>query len=410
MKLCRHTSTSQTIYLFSPFFFPEAISTGRYNTFLAQHLANEGCRVHVITSHPLFPSWRVTPSSSVLPNVHISRGGRYVKYPNSPTLRRVVLETWFTFHSLLHWLCSFVFLSYFKSNQKTIVVPVFPPSLFFAVLSFLLPRSIRRVGIVHDLQSVYISRFGLVNRILAFAIHAVESRAFKSCNHLVFLSNSMMQRAISSYSIDPALCSVSHPFITLPDSCHSAPVVEAALGPDTFNIIYAGALGDKQEPDQLLDFLQALYLRDSRVSPHVFSAGPHFERLSSSISYPNVSFHDLVPSSELSALYSRSFVQIIPQAFGTGDGSLPSKLPNLLCAGVPIFAICDFTSELGSLIKSLKAGVVSHHWSTELLVSDFLAAWDLFLSETHEQRRDRLAPQLENLFGYNSVIHHITLV
>jgi hypothetical protein len=64
---------------------------------------------------------------------------------------------------------------------------------------------------------------------------------------------------------------------------------------------------------------------------------------------------------------------------------------------------------LGYLITSLNAGFVSHHWSADQLVSDFIAAWELFTSESHDQRRDRLAPQLEKLFGYDSVIQHITL-
>lgn len=405
----RATQSPHTIYLFSPFFFPEEISTGRYNTFLAQKLTGLGYRLQVITSHPLFPSWRVTPSSAVLPNMRIFRGGKHLCYPSSPLFRRLILEFWFTFHSFLLWSRSFSVLYLSNSHHKVILVPVFPPSLFFAFLSFFLPRSTRRVGIVHDLQSVYMSRTGIVNKLIAFAIHAVESRAFNSCNHLVFLSNSMMKRAISSYSIDPIICSVCHPFVTLSDSCNPSPSVDAALGSHKFNIVYSGALGDKQEPDHLMEFLQSLYIRDSRLSPHVFSAGPHFKRLSSSFIYPNVSFHDLVPSVELSALYTRSFVQIIPQAFGTGDGSLPSKLPNLLYAGVPIFAICDPSSELGYLITSLNAGFVSHHWSADQLVSDFIAAWELFTSESHDQRRDRLAPQLEKLFGYDSVIQHITL-
>jgi len=399
------SNSSRTIYLFSPFFYPEAISTGRYNTFLAESLVKRGHEVHVIASHPIFPNWRVTHTDASLEGMVIHRGGSRNIYPKSSLLRRIILESWFSLHSLLFWFS--LLLTHRLRRSSSVVLAIFPPSLFFSFLSLFIPSTIRRVGIVHDLQSVYISRKGLIHRLIAFAIHTVESRGFNSCQHLVFLSHSMMLKAIDCYSIDPRICTVSHPFVTLPTTNYPSRAVDLALGSNYHNVIYSGALGDKQEPDRLLAFLVALQHTDPLIKCHIFSAGPHFDRLRLEATRLDVSFHDLVPSSELPALYARSFVQIIPQSFGTGDGSLPSKLPNLLAAGVPIFAICEPGSELGSLVSTFRAGAVSHHWDPLTLVSDFLASWSCFTHETHFQRRSRLKDQVSTTFGIESVIDHI---
>jgi hypothetical protein len=49
---------TERLLLLSPFFFPEPISTGRYNTFLVQALVDKGVHVDVICFHPLYPNWR----------------------------------------------------------------------------------------------------------------------------------------------------------------------------------------------------------------------------------------------------------------------------------------------------------------------------------------------------------------
>jgi hypothetical protein len=397
------------VLLFSPFFYPELISTGRYNSYLAESLVSCGVTLDVVASHPLFPTWKIHPSDALLPGMRIHRGGRWLTYPNSPLLRRALLEFWFCFHTLKFWI---LFLSKKRlrrlPRQSLVVVPVFPPSLFFALLSYLLPSSLPRVGLVHDLQGVYADNGGTIHRLIGRLIKSVEHRAFHACDCLVFLSNSMMSRAISAYDLDPTRCSVSHPFITLSKALSDSPLIDLAFNDSQHNVVYSGALGDKQQPDLLLSFFGALQQRAPFIRCHIFSAGPHLKRLEQDAARLNVALHDLVPSCDLATLYERSSVQVIPQAFGTADGSLPSKLPNLLAAGVPVFVICEHGSEVGTLIQSLDAGAISTSWDIDTLVDTFMTAWPLLISESHDHRRARLSQSLSDLFSLDSVVHQIT--
>ena len=143
----------------------------------------QGVDVSVIASHPLFPSWSVEPSEAAMPGVTIYRGGAAVRYPASVLLRRAVLELWFAWHVLSCW--------FLKRIKADVVVPVFPPSLFFFLLALVLPKRMNKVGVVHDLQGVYADRSkGLVGRLVGAAIYFVESRCFKACDKLIFLSTS----------------------------------------------------------------------------------------------------------------------------------------------------------------------------------------------------------------------------
>jgi len=404
------SSSQKHVLLLSPFFFPELISTGRYNSCLAESLVSSGVTLDVVTSHPLFPTWKIHPSDATLPGMRIHRGGRWLSYPHSPLLRRALLETWFCIHTLTFWV-SFYLISRLRRRprQSLVVVAVFPPSLFFALLSYILPTSLPRVGIFHDLQGVYADNgSGPIHRLIGWLIKSVEHRAFNACDWLVFLSNSMMSRAITAYDLDPNCCTVSHPFVTLSKQLADSSVIDLAFNDSQFNVVYSGALGDKQEPDLLLAFFGALQKQAPFIRCHIFSAGPHFLRLEQEAARLQVSLHDLVPARELATLYHRSTVQIIPQAFGTSDGSLPSKLPNLLAAGVPIFVICEPGSEVGTLVESFDAGAVSTSWDTDILVDVFMNAWPHLISESHSQRRARLKQPLADMFSIDSVVHHIT--
>ena len=63
------------VLILSPFFFPELISTGKYNTELAIQLRKQNLEVEVLCSHPLYPDWRPQKSSQKIDGIKIIRGG-----------------------------------------------------------------------------------------------------------------------------------------------------------------------------------------------------------------------------------------------------------------------------------------------------------------------------------------------
>ena len=79
-------------------------------------------------------------------------------------------------------------------------------------------------------------------------------------------------------------------------------------------------------------------------------------------------FHPLVEERDLPELYARSTIQMSPQADKTEAGALPSKLPNLLAAGVYILAITSLESEVARLLREAGTGCVVERWEEPLFL------------------------------------------
>lgn len=371
--------------LISPFFYPEPISTGKYNTVLAKNLKENGTDLTVFCSHPIYPDWKVTRSADQLDGIEIIRGGSGIFYPKSATLRRAILEIWFA---------AFIFKNVIlKSKEYDNYVLIFPPSLFALFFASLAKKRKNIYGIVHDLQGVYAQKSkSIPGRILQWAIRLVEQNSFNHCSHLIFLSDSMLERAATEYQLDRRKCSVNYPFVALPQievsKSNSNSLPEEVISSQKFNFVYSGALGQKQNPHGLVNLMINLSENIPEIDFHIFSAGPSFEEIKNIGKSSKVKFHDLVQAEQLTELYRRSNIQIIPQADGTADGSLPSKLPNLLASNTAIFAICEKNTELDLLLNAVERAGVCNTWDTKNLT----AAVNTFIKEIRNPVAEELGP------------------
>lgn len=394
----------QQIILVSPFFYPELISTGKANQFLAEAFVAEGHGVTVVCSHPLYPSWIPTPSDATIPGTRILRGGSWVRYPKAMPLRRMLLEAWFAFYA-----CRRVWS---LRKQADVVVSVLPPSLFALLLDRILPRKSRRVAVIHDLQGVLAAQERSASRkAIIRMIHAVESHAFRAQDLCIFFSGDMAKIAQKSYGLDPKRIAVQYPFITLPvedepgGNCPRGRL-EAVLPSGKLHVVYSGALGYKQNSEQLASFMQSAAIRFPDAQFHIFSGGPFFDALQATYKCstgPQVQFHPLVEQQDLAELYARSAIQIIPQAERTEVAALPSKLPNLLAAGIYLLAICSPGSEVERLVREAGTGSIVERWDEDLFLNAIDEALELIAREPASVRRDRVGHLLERFSVTNLV-------
>jgi len=394
---------NKKILFLSPFFYPEMISTGKYNTHLVNALVNRGYTVDVVSSHPLYPDWKPKFSKESLNGCSIHRGGLWMRYPKSTVLRRILFELWFVWHAAT------------RTSQigKTvdIVIAVFPPNLYMFLVKKFLPSNIRTVGIVHDLQAIMAKTQNTVfRRIIAGIMRHIEVRAFNSCDELICMSEKMMETIVETYGISQNKCKVHYPFIT-EDSALGNTSELAGIMPDGFiHIVYSGALGEKQKPNFLIRFFEEICIKRDDVMCHIFSRGPLFDEIKNNLSIRNnqrIQLHDLVPEKMLGELYERSSIQIIPQAEGTGAGAFPSKLPNLLNAGVPLFAICDSDSELAKVVNETGIGKAVHEWDMDLCVESMNQFLEGIEGELHGDRYKRVKAYIDKKFNVEKVVDTI---
>ena len=167
------------------------------------------------------------------------------------------------------------------------------------------------------------------------------------------------------------------------------------------NIVYSGALGEKQNPNELLDVYDYISKNISNTICYFFSQGPIFEELKKRNNNSKIKFYSLVSKDDVQELYARSSIQIVPQLPNTSIGSLPSKLPNILASGTKILVITDENSELEQLFIDNNFQKVITTWNKQIIVSSIkeLLAQDIALNKQKEIA--------QKLFNINSLIGKI---
>lgn len=348
------------VLLISPFFFPELISTGKYNTKLVEGIVEAGLDAEVLCYHPFYPNWKVSVTKAQLNGVYLTRGGRYLRFPTNPILRRLVLEASFFVFVLLN-------IQRIRQHHGHLIL-VSPPTVFAFLVTIVAPKTTTTVGIVHDLQGIYVDyKANFVRRILSRLVATIESKTLASFDICVFLSEQMREAATKKYSLDTTNMRVHYPFTTLQPKIPTTYSLKGILPNNKQHLIYSGALGEKQAAAQLATILGvAADKLGPHVESHIFSEGPEFEKLvANRTNYPGVRFHPLVPEELLQELLRRSAIQFIPQAAGTSDGSLPSKLPNIIASACKVLCITDKGGDLDHLVSKYTLGRCIYDWNDQ---------------------------------------------
>jgi glycosyltransferase involved in cell wall biosynthesis len=275
--------------------------------------------------------------------------------------------------------------------------------LFFLIVVSLLPPSVKKVGIVHDLQGILgLSGGGWLKRALYRLVHAVEMRAFRSCDTLVVLSRGIAAKIVDEYKLQSDRVLVCYPFVTVRSAARIGMNLADKFPEGFQHVVYSGALGRKQNPYGLFDFFRAAVSQFPQVHFHLFSDGPIFEELQKrhlSCPVDRISFHQLVSEADLEELYARSNVQLIPQLENTSEACLPSKLPNILAMGCAILAICPPETELANILQQAACGVTADSWDLDALMQKLRQVLDQAKSQSRQQRQALAAPLLETQFS-----------
>lgn len=352
-------TSKKNILILSPFFYPEPISTGKFNTDFASGLVKEGHEVTVLCFHPLYPAWKTKTSNDQLKGMKIVRGGKHLVYTKKPVFRRLILEFSYAFF-LLRKLRRY-------QKDKDLIIPIFPPSFAFYFILPFLNKKIRKVGMIHDLQEVYSEdKTDFLNKVVRFFIHIVEEKCYQNCDKLLFLSNEMKKEAKKLYNLVEEKLEVQYPFITIKDEITND--LKSIFDSNKINIVYSGALGEKQNPTQLFNFFSEASKKIDNTAFYFFSEGETIRKLKKLNKNKNIFFYNLVDKENLEELYNYSSVQVIPQKENTSKGSLPSKLPNLLASGCKVLVITDPKSEIEDFFKSNDLDLVVTNWNTDLLI------------------------------------------
>jgi len=145
-----------------------------------------------------------------------------------------------------------------------------------------------------------------------------------------------------------------------PGLCDNA--FRRALGApdDTFVVLYAGNMGEKQGLEAVLHGADACR-DDTRLLFLLVGAGgarSRLERRAAELALPNLRFMPLQPLESLGEMLAASDIHLVVQRRDAADLVMPSKLTNILAAGRACVATADAGTALHEVVHGYDAGEV----------------------------------------------------
>jgi len=343
-------------------FHPEPTGIGKYTGEMAAYLAAHGCEVHVITTPPYYPYWKIQAGyrawcyqKESWDGVEVWRCPLWVPLHPGGLTRLIHLAT-FAFSSLpaliaqIHW--------------KPDVVLCIAPALMNApfVLAFAQMLGSRSWLHIQDFELDAALNLGILsgkNFISSWA-RSFERFVITRFDRVSTISKNMLALAVQKAGgADGMLL-----FPNWVDTRRIIPLVDeinplrTTLGLSTGQlvILYAGTMGRKQGLEQLL--ATARQLQDQPQLQFVL-CGEGAIRAELEIAaqgLPNVHFLPVQPIEKLNQLLNMADIHVLLQKADAADLVMPSKLSGMFASGKAVIATANPDTELGRIVN--EAGVL----------------------------------------------------
>lgn len=348
-----------------PHFDPDVAPTGVVMTSIAEHLAELGHRLHVVTALPWYELHRVEPAwSGRMIRHQDTEWGRVTRVHPFPTDKtnipaRAVAFSGFTAISTLAALVS--------RSRPDAVLAMSPP-LILGPAGCAVAR-LRSIPFVFNIQDVYpdvaIEVGAITNPHVIAAAEMLERVTYGAADAVTVLSQDLQANVEAKLvaASDPAAATkvrVIPNFIDTeaiqPGPRENAYRREHGLTGRTV-VMYAGNLGYSQSVELLLD--AAVALAHDRSVVFVINGGgsarPGLEQRARDLD--NVRFVGLQPRARLGEVLAAADLHVVPLRGGLARSSVPSKLYSILAAGRPIVASVDRDTEVARTVEAADAGI-----------------------------------------------------
>lgn len=344
------------IGIFTQWYDPEP-GPARLMGVLARELAARGHEVHVLTGFPNYPSGRVQPPyrqrplmRDVLDGVSVTRVPLYTNHDRS-SVRRILNYLSFGVSSALLGVPRLPKLDVLWVNYSpvTLAMPMWTQQLL---------RGTPTVCEVADLwpDTVLVSGLsgsGGLARVGGRALNAWCNAMYRSSDSVTYIAPSV-GGILADRGVDPQRLHLV-PKPADEEIFHRGGTsrrAEFGLSESTTILLYAGALGEAQGLDALLE--AASRVRDEDLVVLLAGSGTHEESLrahASELGINNVRFLGRLSHAEMTDLYATADVAYISLAsHPLSNVTMPSKTQSILASGT--VALCAAEGDVAAVIES----------------------------------------------------------
>jgi glycosyltransferase involved in cell wall biosynthesis len=337
---------------------PEKTGNAPYTTALASRLKSLGHDVHVLTSHPHYPEWKVRAGygqwlrRETIRGVPVRRFAHFVPREPSAAMR------------LLSELSFGARLLFTRWGNPDVVLLV-SPALFSTVLPVMRARwGFRRpaVGVwVQDLYSLGVVETGAGGGRVARVVAAIESFTLRSASGVSVIHDRFKQVVVSKLGMNAREVVVIRNWSHLqevPPFDREAVRSLHGWGRDETIVLHAGNMGAKQALENVIEAARIADQRGLNVRFVLLGDGNQRARLEAlAAGTERVQFLKTLPDENFQQALGSADVLLVNEKPGVAEMSVPSKLTSYFSTGLPVLAATDEGSVTAGEVAASGGGI-----------------------------------------------------
>ncbi|MDO8263081.1 MAG: glycosyltransferase family 4 protein [Gallionella sp.] len=345
------------VLLVSQYFWPENF---RIND-LARELVERGHHVTVLTGKPNYPSGKVFAEFKSAPNAFGDYFGASVC--RVPMLARGTGGLRLMLNYLSFVVGASVFAPVRLLGKRFDVVFVFEPSPITVGLPAILLGKLKHAPVILWVQDLWPDTLVAVNAVtshrLLAAVGSMVRFIYKRCVLVLGQSHGFLDR-IAAYCDDTAKIRYFPNWAEdAPATADVTPAPEIPLKGDTFDILFAGNIGEAQDFPAILDAIELLKSR-AEIRWIIVGDGRRSDWLRIEIARRGLDQCVLMlgwfPLDRMPSFYARADALLVSlRADPVFALTVPSKVQSYLMGGVPVLGMLD--GEGAEVIRKAKAGL-----------------------------------------------------
>ncbi len=379
------------VWVVTELYYPEASSTGRVLTNIAEGIAEE-FPVSVLCAQPTYEARGAkAPRREHHRGVEIHRVWS-TTFDKNRLLGRGVNALTIT--------ASFFFrgLKEFRRGDKVMAVTN-PPTMPFVISAAARLKGARFVLLVHDTYPDVLWTVGLTGEqsLIAKAWRGMNRGLIRRSSRIIVLGRCALERwaRYGGRERMRVIPNYSEPELILPQPREGNPLL-ARLGlEDKFVIQYAGNMGRSHDLESVAEACRIVAQRDPSIHWLFIGSGarkPLLEQAARELP-DSVTVLDYQKRDSLSDVLNACDWALISQSKGMSGISIPSRMYNVFCTGRPLIAAADEDAELSLCVAERELGIIVPPGDPEALAQAVLSLRESAPAPGLVERSRRLAEE-----------------
>ena len=341
------------ILLVHRYFWPDSPPYASILRTVAEHLAESGHSVEVLTAQPSYGGsdlHQKAPTSEQLNGVQIARAPLLKESKSKPVGRLLNLVLF----------ASQVFLKVLRGDYDAVMAATTPP--VFVAFAARSAAKLKSAKFVYHMQDIYpevlaANSGGGLSKPLQL-LRKVDAMNTRAADKVVVLSSDMKQSLSQrGHAVDHVV--MINNFV--PDGTHAEALDAPKARPvdESFQIVFAGNLGNFQGLEAVVSAFHILSGKDVRAHLLLLGDGAAEQDLrdqAGDLLDKTVFFEGRVAQSAAEQVVSASDLALVTLNPGVIATAFPSKTMTYLSAGTPVLAAVEESSELATILRENNVG------------------------------------------------------